>query len=265
MDLTGYFGFPGEPTIGPPAFMHRISSFNNPDAPLAHHWQDATHITFGVATVGFRYKIAKIEFSDFTGREPDENRYDFDKLRFDSYSYRISANPTENFSFQFSQAFIKSPEALEPEINITRSTASVLHSIILGKKAHLTSAIIWGMNQGRGNSQHSLLIESNLQINKIAVYGRYEIIQKDAMELQIPQTDMKEVFLINMLTLGANYNILSLLNTNLKIGTQGSIYMPNEKLKSVYGKTPYAFQIYLRLTPVNMNSLKMKMGKQIKN
>ncbi len=57
IDLTGYFGFPGEPSVGPPAFMHRISSFNNPDAVLGHHWQDATHISFGVATLGLRYKI----------------------------------------------------------------------------------------------------------------------------------------------------------------------------------------------------------------
>lgn len=242
--------------------MHRIFSFNNPDAPLGHHWQDATHITFGVATVGFRYKIVKFEFSIFTGREPDENRYGFDRPRFDSYSYRISSNPNENFSLQFSQAFIKSPESLEPEVNIIRTSASVLHSIILGEKTHLTSAIIWGMNQAQNKTKHSFLLESNLQINKVAVYTRYEFIQKDAIELQIPQMNIEEVFLINMLTLGVNYNIYSLVNTNLKIGAQGSIYMPDEKLKLVYGKIPFAFEIYLRLSPVNMNSLKMGKGKK---
>ncbi len=126
IDLTAYLGYPGEPAIGPPAFMHRISSINNPDAPLGHHWQDATHITFGVATLGFRYKIMKFEFSNFTGREPGEDRYNFDKPRFNSWAYRFSVNPTDNFAIQFSQAFIKSPEALEPEENITRTTASVL-------------------------------------------------------------------------------------------------------------------------------------------
>ena len=35
---------------GPPTFMHRLSAMDNPDAPIAHHWQDSTHITFGVAT-----------------------------------------------------------------------------------------------------------------------------------------------------------------------------------------------------------------------
>ena len=53
-DITGYLGYPGEPALGPPAFMHRTSAENNVDAPLGHHWQDATHITFGVATLGMR-------------------------------------------------------------------------------------------------------------------------------------------------------------------------------------------------------------------
>src|SRR5919112_1376831 len=50
-----YAGLPGEPALGPPTFMHRVSGMNNPDAPLSHHWQDATHITYGVVTAGYVY------------------------------------------------------------------------------------------------------------------------------------------------------------------------------------------------------------------
>src|SRR5436190_11488848 len=35
-----YAGYPGEPALGPPAFMHRLSAMDNPDAPISHHWQD---------------------------------------------------------------------------------------------------------------------------------------------------------------------------------------------------------------------------------
>lgn len=62
-DVNIYFGYPGEPALGPSVFMHRSSAINNPDAPLGHHWQDATHITFGVGTLGLRYKIFKAEGS----------------------------------------------------------------------------------------------------------------------------------------------------------------------------------------------------------
>ncbi len=100
-DLFVYVGYPGEPALGPVAFMHRPSALNNPDATLTHHWTDATHITFGVATLGFRYGNWKIEGSSFTGREPGENRYNFDKPRFDSWSGRLSYNPTEKWALQF--------------------------------------------------------------------------------------------------------------------------------------------------------------------
>lgn len=253
IDLTLYVGYPGEPGLGPPAFMHRISTFNNPDAPLGHHWQDATHITFGVATLGFRYKIVKLEFSSFTGREPDENRYDFDKPRFDSYSYRISANPNENISIQISQGFLKSPEALEAEEDITRTTASVMHAIVLGEKKHMATSIIWGMNRKtEGTSEQSVLVESNLQSNKTALYGRYEVINKSAEELLLTEFGERN-FWISAITLGTNYNLSTLLNTNLKIGAQGTINFPDEDLEPYYGKSPAALEVYLRLTPVNTN------------
>ncbi len=87
-DLSAYiyFGYPGEPALGPPTFMHRPSAMDDPDAPLGHHWQDSTHVTFGVATAGLVWRNVKIEGSIFTGREPDEDRYDFDQPEFDSYS-----------------------------------------------------------------------------------------------------------------------------------------------------------------------------------
>ena len=81
-----YFGYPGEPALGPVAFMHRMSASENPSATLAHHLQDSTHISFGVLTTGFTYRWLKLEGSVFNGREPDENRYDFDSHKWDSRS-----------------------------------------------------------------------------------------------------------------------------------------------------------------------------------
>ncbi|HEX4696246.1 MAG TPA: heavy metal-binding domain-containing protein, partial [Candidatus Udaeobacter sp.] len=136
-DLSAYiyFGYPGEPALGPPAFMHRPSAMDDPDAPIGHHWQDSTHITFGVATLGLqwsRFGGMKLEGSIFTGREPDEDRYDFDRPRFDSYSGRLSWNPTRNLALQVSYGYIKSPEELHPETKIHRTTASAIYNLPLG-------------------------------------------------------------------------------------------------------------------------------------
>src|SRR5205823_5940173 len=125
-------------------------------------------------------KILKAEGSIFTGREADENRYNFDKATFDSYSYRISANPNRSFSLQFSQGFIKSPEALEPDVNITRTTASILHTKLLKHDKFIASSLVWGMNHSSaGKNLNAILFESNLKLALIAIYIRYEYVQKD--------------------------------------------------------------------------------------
>lgn len=252
IDITAYIGYPGEPALGPTAFMHRISSFNLSSAPLGHHWQDATHITFGVATIGFRYKKIKLEGSSFTGREPNENRYNFDKPRFDSYSYRISYNPNANYSFQASQGFIKSPEELKPNEDVWRTTASVIESHPLGKNRYISSALIWGMNYSHQNYEHSVLFESNLQLSKLAVFGRYEFIQKDASELALTTFDEDRIFNINSISLGTSYIIFNQFNTNMTVGIIGSMQVTEKVLNPIYGAVPISGEVYLRINPAKM-------------
>ena len=250
IDLTAYFGYPGEPALGSTAFMHRVSSMNNPDAPLAHHWQDATHITFGVGTLGFRYKSLKAEGSIFTGREPDEDRYDFDKARFDSYSYRLSFNPTQNWALQFSQGFINSPEALEPEEDVTRTTASVLYAKKLTMDDHINAAAIWGLNdKGSDHKEHSFLLEGNYQFMKNAIYSRYEYIQKSNEELDLDASFSHQNFNVHALTAGYNRQLIKFRNIELNAGSQFTVYGVDKGLRSLYGKTPVSFQVYLQLRP----------------
>ena len=65
-----YLGLPGEPAFGPPAFMHRLSIMDSPEAPISHHWLDSTHISEGVVTAGVVLGGVKFEASRFRGREP---------------------------------------------------------------------------------------------------------------------------------------------------------------------------------------------------
>lgn len=251
IDVFGYIGYPGEPALGAPAFMHRVSSMNNPDAPLGHHWQDATHITFGVATLGFRYKNFKLEGSSFTGREPDEDRYDFDKPRFGSYSYRISYNPSANWALQFSQGFISEPEVLEPGVDVTRTTASVLYAKSMANNNHLSAALIWGLNdKGSDHKEHSLLAEANYQVKKSAVFGRYEFIQKSAEELELEDELGHKQFDIHVFSAGYNRSILQKGPVELAAGAKATINLPAKDLQPLYGKTPVGFQVYLQVRPV---------------
>src|SRR4029077_8118508 len=102
-------GLPGEPALGPTAFMHRLSGEDNPLAPIGHHWMDSTHITYGVMTGGTVWKNLKLEGSSFRGREPDEHHWNIEEPKLDSYSGRLSYNPTKNGSSQVSYGFLHSP------------------------------------------------------------------------------------------------------------------------------------------------------------
>jgi hypothetical protein len=249
-DAFVYVGYPGEPALGAPAFMHRISSLNNPDAPLGHHWQDATHITFGVVTAGFRYKQFKIEGSSFTGREPGENRYNFDEPTFDSYSYRLSYNPTRNWAVQFSQGFITEPEALEPGTDVTRTTASVLYSGKRNSGKQLDAALIWGYNdKGDDHKEHSVLLESNYRFGRNAFYNRYEFIQKSTEELDLEDELGHATYDVHTLSLGYNRSFWNNKVVELTTGAQATFNVPARELRSLYGDMPVSFQVYVQLRP----------------
>ncbi|MCC8424521.1 hypothetical protein [Mucilaginibacter sp. UR6-11] len=251
-DLSLSFGYPGEPALGPPVFMHRLSAINNPNAPLGHHYQDATHITFGVATLGFRYKDVKIEGSAFTGREPDEFRYNFDEMKFDSYSVRVSYNPSKEWALQLSDGMIHSPEEAEPAQNVNRFTASAIHTKMLSEDSYVATTLVYGQNHysDNGKTQPSILLENSLQFARAAVYGRYEFVQKDAEEMDMhAMFPANPNFNIHALTLGTNYILATVKSTSLTLGVQGTLNRSPSALKSYYGAAPVGFQAYLRISP----------------
>jgi len=250
VDVFGYLGYPGEPALGPPAFMHRISAMNNPDAPLGHHWQDATHITFGVATAGFRYKNLKLDGSVFNGREPDEERYDFDKLRFDSYSYRLSYNPLPGWAFQFSQGFIHEPEEKEPGVNVIRTTASALFSRKISSSQQYDAALIWGYNdKSDGHREHSFLLEDNHRFGANVFYGRYEFVQKSPEELNLINLMDSKTFPLHSISLGYNRRLIENHTAALCAGAQLRLNFIPAGLKDLYGTVPVGAQVYVQLRP----------------
>lgn len=250
-DLSLSVGYPGEPALGPPVFMHRISGWNTPDAPLGHHYQDATHIAFGVATMGFRYKSMKLEGSVFTGREPDEYRYGFDKARFDSYSVRLSYNPSPQWALQVSNGWLHSPEEGEHHENVNRFTASAIHTKMLTDDSYVATALVYGQNQHQGHgSEPSILLESTMQWRKAALYGRYEFVQKNAAALDLlGALPANPALNINAITLGTNYIVARFKQTNLTAGVQTTLSVSPAPVKYLYGNAPAAVQVYLRINP----------------
>jgi hypothetical protein len=262
-DLSGYFyfGYPGEPALGPPAFMHRASAMDDPDAPIGHHWQDSTHVTFGVATAGVQWRSVKIEGSVFTGREPDETRYDFDRPRFDSFSGRISWNPIQNLALQVSHGYIKSPEALEPNINRHRTTASAIYNQPLGHDSNWATTFVWGKNNDGGKKTQSFLIESDYQHGRDTIYGRWERVEKSGRELVLAQSDLDEIFAVNALSFGYVRDLSHGRGLDVGVGGQFTLdFWPNE-LNRYYSDGPgYGFQFFMRIRPSQHSDHSMQHG-----
>jgi len=181
-----YAAASGEPALGPTAFMHRTSAMNDPFPPIGHHWQDSSHISFGVLTAGVYTGWLKLEGSLFHGREPDENRWDFDFGPLDSWSARLSANPTAQTSFQLSYGFLHGPEALRPDQDLHRWTASAAYTARTGAQGILAVAAIWGRNVEQGHGSDSALLEGNLDLDgRNAPFARLEYVRKSGHDLVV--------------------------------------------------------------------------------
>jgi hypothetical protein len=170
-----YAGLPGEPAFGPPAFMHRESVMDSPEAPISHHWLDSTHISFGVATAGVVLDRVKLEVSRFNAREPDQHRWDIETGPLDSTAIRLSWNPTRTLALQGSWGRFKDPEQLEPGINQRRWSASALWAdeVAPGWKAAATLA--WGRKIIRGHDDDALVAEASLRHAGWTLFGRGEM------------------------------------------------------------------------------------------
>ena len=113
-----YFGLPGEPALGPPAFMHRFSGMRNPGGAAArHHWLDSTHITFGVATLGVEpgaVPARRLLVQRPRARSvPLEHRDAQVRLLVDA---ALVQPDCPSCPMQVSYGDLKSPEQLEPDV-----------------------------------------------------------------------------------------------------------------------------------------------------
>lgn len=256
-----YFGYPGEPALGPDAFMHRASAAENPSATLSHHLQDSTHISFGVLTTGFTYRWFKIEGSIFNGREPDENRYDFDAHKWNSRSARVSFAPNQNWSAQVSYGFLRSPENQEPDLDEHRATASLQYNRAF-KHGNWASAFIWGRNHisGAGDSRdlNGYTAESTVNfLDKNYFYTRLELVDKDELlraedraRLGITQTHPS--FRIGAYTFGGVRDVWNNKKLLLGVGSDVTFYSKPPVLDSIYGH-PVSWKLFLRIRPARMN------------
>ena len=253
-DSTGFTlagGPVGEPALGPVAFMHRASAADNPAAPLGHHTFDSTHIAFGVVTAAVDHGPVVVEGSVFNGREPDENRWDFDFGRLDSFSGRIWYRPTPEWELQASSGRLRSPEQLEPG-DVVRSTASASWTRKHGSALSAVTAA-YGRNDTDHGVRNAFLVEGSRRSGMNTLFGRFESAQVETALLQTdtvvegPAAEIKNP--VFAFTLGGVREVLNWRGFEGGLGADVTFYGVPSALVPAYSAHPVSFHLFFRLRP----------------
>jgi len=240
----------GEPALGPGPFMHRASAMDNPTAPLSHHTFDSTHVAFGVVTAALDRGPWTVEGSVFNGREPDDQRWDFDFGRLDSVSGRVWFKPNDRWAFQVSSARLRSPEQLEPGRDIVRSTASGSWTRPSGDTTASVTAG-FGVNSTGDGARGAFFLEGARRAGKTTLYGRLETVQAETALLEsgsLPEGGAAAAHdAVAALTIGGVRDLLAGRGLTGGIGADVTIYRVPSALESAYSRDPTSFHVFFRV------------------
>ena len=239
-----YAGLPGEPAFGPPAFMHRESIMDSPEAPITHHWLDSTHISFGVVTAGLVLDRVKVEVSRFNGREPDQHRWNIETGPLDSTAIRLSWNPTSTLALQGSWGHFVDPEQLEPGIDQKRWSASALWADDIAPGWHAAATLAWGRKSAQGHSDDGVALEGSLNHAQWTLFGRAEMTQNR----ELLDIENGPAFRVGKTSLGAIRDFP--IGSHLSLGAGGlfSLNFVPDGLAPLYGgHNPTGEMAFLRL------------------
>jgi hypothetical protein len=246
--LFVYAGLTGEPAFGPPAFMHRLSILDSPEAPISHHWLDSTHITFGVVTAGLVVGGMKIEASRFHGREPDQHRWDIETGALDSTALRVSFNPLPELALQASWAHLKSPEQLEPERNQTRWSASAIYTRRLAGEGGRwwSTTLAWGRRSAEHGQLDAAALESALGLGDWTLFARAEYAENDEL-LHGAGGHHGPAFKVGKASLGAVRDFRVGEHVKLGAGALVSLNFVPSQLEALYAGDPKGAMAFVRV------------------
>jgi hypothetical protein len=261
--------------------MHRASAGDNPLAPISHHFLDSTHVAHGVATFGFATKEGfKIEAAAFNGHEPDQQRWDIETPRLNSFAGRLTVNPHRDWSLQWSIAHLDEPEQLHRGLDVLLMTASATHNRRFAS-ANWQTTVAWGrskretpplpvlsagvlvslptiegsahahvMSSGASREspiQRGLLLESAAALGRWhTIYTRFESAGKDE---QFAPDDVRHATIYSVRRATVGY-IVDLPFENIfrtGVGINASVMALPSDLKESYGDSPWGLALFLRV------------------
>jgi hypothetical protein len=194
----------------------------------------------------------KAESSAFNGREPDEDRTDFELAALDSFSGRLWFLPTRRVALQVSAGHLNEAEPGEaegPRAHVNRITASATYHRPFGSNSIWATTLAWGRNKELDHASNAALIETNVTFNERDTwYGRFEVAGKSAHDLEVaePPSD----FTVSKLQGGYSRYLPVWHGFQPGAGVGMSVGIIPETLKPVYGsRANVGFAVYLTLRP----------------
>lgn len=258
--LLSFYAAPvGDPAIGPTAYPHRASAIEDPVGTLGHHQEDSTHIAADVVTAGLAQGVVRVEASGFHGREPNEHRWQVQQGAIDSWSTRLTLQPGQNWSGQYSYAFLHSPEQLFPQEDQRRMTASIMYNRPFSDitKGNWTSSAVWGRTRTGSDNiiQNSYLFESLVRFaTRNYAYTRMEDVDRTS-ELLLDERPVPPGFeeepagRVQAYTFGYDRDIDLAPHLASALGAQVTAYTVGSRLEPVYGSDPVGVCVFVRLRP----------------
>lgn len=251
----------GAPALGPAPYLHRPSSSADPTAPIGHHWQDATHVSYGVVTVGARALGLTLEASAFNARESDFKSAwpDWSHGHLDSFSGRATYR-TGVVGIASWWGYLREHDLLAPAMQMHRYGASL--SLDRGRSSSLAA---WGMNVHHHDGQSHLLLHGDpnaspharsssvlLELaltlhSKTTLFGRVERVMKNGEELGFSGGDLATLHEIRTVVAGARRDVATLRFTTLALGARGSVSFLPSDLELAYGtQSPGGLDLFLQ-------------------
>jgi len=190
----------------------------------------------------------------------------------DSFASRLTLAVGNNFSGQFSIGRINNREALEPDLDTLRTTASIHHNVRFSS-GHVSTSLIWGRNKDL--ESHGTRIfngytaESTVNfLSQNWVWTRIENVDRDRSLLvgEIPAALLvgeEPIGRVQAYTFGYERDLTAGTSAvKVGLGAQVTAYGLTPQMKTVYGDRPAAFSMFLRIRPSGNAAIHMQIMHQ---
>lgn len=247
-----YLAGVGDPTLGPPAYLHRPAALDDPTLPLGHHTQDGTHGSEGVVSIDLATSTVHLEGSVFNGAHPIAGDVlpTYTGARLDSWGLRATVNPSARSSLAAWYGYVAGGSGLHVHNAEHRVGASWLYAAPMPAASRWTVSVIASANVPTATGQYlpSALVEASWTLAaETALFTRFEYVRRSAAELALTGS-VPGLLDVGGAALGAARRVWARAPWAVWVGARGTVDVVPASLGPFYGsRLPVGALLYLQV------------------